>query len=255
MMERRVIAPDLAMIVSPDLEGLGFLAAWTERTGGVSEGPYRDLNLSFRQDRASHVRENRRRVARALGISPFITAGQVHGAVVAELADERRDAAAAPRERLGSADALATSRAGIPVAVLSADCVPVVLASEEEGRLAAVHAGWRGVAAGILARAVAGFGSRRSVRAAIGPGIGPCHYEVGANVVAALEKGTGGPVTSRNGDRTFLDLPATVEGELARLGVATVDRVAECTACSPGRFFSHRRDGETGRQALIAMRL
>jgi YfiH family protein len=246
------VAPDLAVIVAADLERTGFLAAWTERTGGVSEGPYRDLNLSFRHDRATRVRENRRRVARALGSPPFATARQVHGSTVAEVegAGGRSDLWV----RLDRADALATSRPGTPVAVLAADCAPLVLASEEEGRLMAVHAGWRGLAAGILARAVAGFESPASIRAAIGPAIGPCHYEVGADVISALS-GRGAAVTVRREDRIYLDLAATVEGELRGLGVPSVDRARECTACSPDRFFSHRRDGITGRQGLIAMLL
>jgi YfiH family protein len=255
-LDRRVIAPNLAVIIAADLEQAGFLTAWTERTGGVSEEPFRNLNLSFREDRAAAVRENRRRVARALGIPPFATARQVHGADVARVGPLHLGVGfSGPEKSAGRADALITSRRRTPLGVLTADCAPVVLASQEEGRLAAVHAGWRGVAAGILSRAVGGFASPRSVLAAIGPTIGPCHYEVGMEVVAELEKGMGGGVSIRDGDRLLLDLPGTVERELRRLGVPSIERAAECTACSPGRFFSHRREGRTGRQALIAMRL
>jgi len=256
VMDRRRIGPGLVILVSPSLEKQGFVAAWTERTGGVSDGPYDSLNLSFREDRAALVRENRHRLADALDIPGFATARQPHGAGISRVGTLR---AGAGFDREGGAirgaDALGTRRRRTPVAVLAADCVPLVLASQREGRVVAVHAGWRGLAAGILARAVAGFRWPEGIHAAVGPAIGPCHYEVSPDVVGAVGAGTGETVTSVRAGRLFLDLPGTVELALEREGIPQVEVAGECTACKGDRFFSHRRDGRTGRQAMIAMRL
>jgi YfiH family protein len=256
MMERRRVGPDLFVHVSPSLEGLGFLAAWTERTGGVSDGPYGSLNLSFRGDRSSLVRENRRRVIDALDIPPFAVSRQPHRSALALIGPARAGAGFHRRWRaIRGADALATGRPGIPVAVLAADCVPLVLTSPGRGVLVAVHAGWRGLAAGILARAVGRFLEPADIHAAIGPAIGPCHYEVNAEVADAVGGGAGHAVTEQRDGGLYLDLPGTVEAALEASGVRVIDRSEECTACSPDRFFSHRRDGVAGRQALVAMRL
>jgi YfiH family protein len=256
VMERRPIGPGLVVLVSPSLEEQGFLAAWTERTGGVSDGPRSSLNLSFQGDRAALVRQNRQRLAAALGIPPFATARQPHGPRVSQVGALRAGAGFHRAwKAIRRADALGTGRRRTPVAVLAADCVPLVLASQRETRLVAVHAGWRGLAAGILARAVARFRSPEGIHAAVGPAIGPCHYEVSPEVAGAVGAGTGEAVTSIRGGRLFLDLPSTVEGALRRRGIPHVELAGECTACEEGRFFSHRRDGPTGRQALVAMRL
>ncbi|HEV3474629.1 MAG TPA: polyphenol oxidase family protein, partial [Actinomycetota bacterium] len=207
-------------------------------------------------DRPSNVRHNRRRVADALGIPPFATSRQPHGSRVSGVGGGRAGAGFhRPWRALRRPDALATTRPRTPVAVLAADCVPLVLASKREGRLVAVHAGWRGLAAGILARAVRRFSRPADVRAAIGPAIGPCHYEIDVPVAQAVEAGTGRAMTEQRRDGLFLDLPATTEAALRASGVDVVERSLDCTACQPDRFFSHRRDGSTGRQALIAMRL
>ena len=131
--------------------------------------------------------------------------------------------------------------------------MPLILGSDD--RVAVIHAGWRGIAAGIVDRAVRAFVDE-SPAAAIGPAIGPCHYEVGADVVERVAAGSsGGAVSERRGGRSFLDLPATVERILRGAGVVSIERADECTACEEGRFFSHRRDGRTGRQAALAVRL
>lgn len=256
VMERRRIGPGLVVLVSPSLEEQGFLAAWSERTGGVSGGPYGSLNLSFRGDQAAFVRRNRRRLATALGVPPFATARQPHGTKVSRVGPFRAGAGFDRSWRaIRGADALGTGRRRTPVAVLAADCVPLVLASQREARVMAVHAGWRGLAAGILARAVARFRWPETIHAAIGPAIGPCHYEVSLDVAGAVSAGTGEAATTVRDGRLFLDLPATVEQALRRRGTPQVEQAGECTACEEERFFSYRRDGPTGRQALIAMRL
>jgi YfiH family protein len=137
-----------------------------------------------------------------------------------------------------------------------ADCLPVALASPPEGRLVAVHAGWRGLAAGILERAVSEFDVPAAILAAIGPAIGPCHYEVGEEVAMAVAaRSAAGVVTERRDGRLFLDLARTAMRLLRASGVPRVERADTCTACETRRFYSHRREGDTGRQALVAMRM
>jgi polyphenol oxidase len=256
--DRRPLGSSGHALVSRALDEAGFLAAFTERTGGASPEPFASLNMSLAvDDDATSVAENRGRVVEALGIPPFATAEQVHGAAVARVGPRRAGAGYRdPRSRLPDADALVTGAAGLPIAVLTADCLPVVMASPSEGVLAVVHAGWRGLVAGVLSSAARSFDDRDGVLAAIGPAIGPCHYEVGEDVADAVGAGSeAGAVTERRGGRLFLDLPGTAAGALASLGIRHVDVAEVCTHCEERRLFSHRRDGpRTGRQALIAVR-
>lgn len=251
-MERRTLADGIAVLASPALERRGGAAIFTERTGGVSSGPFHSLNLGFGVgDAAARVRRNRERLATHLRIPGFAVGEQVHGAGAARVGAGRGGAGFRSRaSAIRGADALIASRRGRPLAVLTADCVPVVLVGDEV--VAVVHAGWRGLAAGIVDRIVRRLDGR-PLAAAIGPAIGPCHYEVGQEVVAAVEEGSaaGARVERRRG-RSFLDLPRTVETALRLAGVTEVDRAGECTACHEERFFSHRRDVVTGRQAAIA---
>jgi YfiH family protein len=132
----------------------------------------------------------------------------------------------------------------------------VALASGDGRTVCVVHAGWRGLAAGILTRALAAFPEPGTVRAAIGPAVGPCHYEVGEDVALAVAAGSEvGAVTRRRDGRIRLDLAATARAALRAAGVRRIEVADVCTACEAGRFFSHRRDGRTGRQAAIAVRL
>ena len=258
--EHRSLGRRGAALISGSLGRAGFLAAFTERTGGASARPYDSLNLSQAVgDDDENVRSNRARIVDGLGLPrPFALPEQVHGARVVRVG--ARGAGAGfddPAGRVAHTDGLFTSSAGVPLAVLSADCLPIAMASPRSGVLAVVHAGWRGLAAGILARVAAVFADPGDVHAAIGPAIGPDHYEVGEEVVAAVSAGSGsGAVTQRRGGRVFLDLAATARGALRALGIEKVDLAGVCTACERRRFFSHRRDGgRTGRQALVAVRL
>lgn len=248
-MDRAGLGNDIHVLVSSLLERRGFLAAFTERTGGASDPPYSSLNLGPETgDDLAVVERNRESVIAALETPAITNARQVHGNVLVEV-NETSD-------RPGEADAVKTSTARLPLAVLVADCVPLVLASEPEGSLAAVHLGWRGIASGLIQIAASSFHDPRSLVGAIGPSIGPCHYEVSEDVAHAVDRGSGGlGVIPAGGERPRLDLGATVEATLRDMGVEEVDRAAECTACEPDRFFSHRRDGPTGRHALVAMRL
>lgn len=249
-MERRTLKGRIRALVSPELEGLGFLAAFTERTGGLSEPPFSSLNLGSQvDDPPERVRGNRGLLSDALGVGELRTVRQVHGTGVREVRGGGDHTE--PEE----ADALHTLEREVPLSVFVADCVPLALASGRDGRIAAVHAGWRGLASGILDSALAAFSQPSSVAAAIGPAIGRCHYEVGREVVEAVEASTGVAIADEAGTRPRLDLASTVEAALLRRGVPTVERAEVCTACEPDRFFSHRRDRLTGRQALVAMRL
>ncbi len=258
MLERRVLAHGMAALVSLRLESAGFLAAFSERDGGISEGPFQSLNLGLRSgDRVDAVSGNRRRLCEALGVPPFACGRQAHGSRLARVG--RRSAGAGfddPAFAFPRTDALTTAERGIPLAVLAADCVPVALADPVAGRVAVVHAGWRGIAGGVIASALRAFPEPRRVLAAIGPAIGPDHYEVGDDVARAVGASTpGGAVLSGRGTRRLLDLPATAARVLRGSGVRHVEACDACTACNPDRFYSYRRDGVTGRQGLVAMRL
>ncbi|HXF57636.1 MAG TPA: peptidoglycan editing factor PgeF [Actinomycetota bacterium] len=260
MFERRVLGEDLAVLVPLSLEAEGFGAAFTERTGGVSDGPFRSLNLGFASgDERDRVLENRRRLQAALGVGALALVRQVHGAGVVRVPGPSEGAgppgADGPSPLRPTGDVLTTLAANVPLSVLVADCVPVALADPATGQVAAVHAGWRGIAAGVLEAAVAAFPRPRSLLAAVGPAVGPDHYEVGPEVAAAVRRATSQAVVVRTGGALRLDLGATVERTLRDLGVARIERAELCTACLPERFFSYRRDRRTGRQALVAWRV
>jgi YfiH family protein len=243
------------VLVAPGLERRGVMAAFPERAGGESAPPFHSLNMGFRTgDDLLRVRSNRVRAVAAMDVPRFAVARQVHGT---ELAWVPGPAAGAgfddPGTALGPADVLVTAERVVPVAVLVADCLPIVLASDD--LLVVVHAGWRGLASGILSRAASAFQDPAGVAAVIGPAIGPCHYEVGPEVVAAVEAGSpGGAVVERRDGPVALDLRHTAVRGLAAEGIREVEAAEVCTACQPGRFYSHRRDGRTGRHAMVAMR-
>jgi polyphenol oxidase len=258
MLERRSLGDGLTALVSESLERHGFLVAFTERTGGISAPPFDAMNLSAATgDDPGAVLGNRIRVCRALDIEPFAVVGQVHGSVCFPVEAAAAGSGFDPRrggEPVAPADAMVTVSPGVSLGILVADCVPIALASPEEGRIAAIHAGWRGLAGGIVNAAVATFADPATVRAAVGPAIGPDHYEVGEEVVDAVTRLAGQATLANPLDRRLrLDLAGTAAGLLRALGIREVEAASLCTACEPKRFYSHRRDGPaTGRQALIA---
>jgi YfiH family protein len=223
---------------------------FTSRRGGVSAAPYDTLNLGvLTADDPAAVDANRDRVAALTGIARERTLQgmQVHGALVRRVRDLPGSTAA-----LADADGQATALAGVAVVALTADCLPVALVAPEA--VAIVHAGWRGIADGVLAegvRALRELGARGEVRAAIGPGAGVCCYETGPEVHARLA--SYGP-RARHGDHA--DLKLVARRQLQRVGVGEVHDVGLCTICAAPRvFFSHRRDGgATGRQAGVVWR-
>jgi YfiH family protein len=229
-------------------------AAFTTRAGGTSTAPRASLNLGAGTgDDPERVRANRTCMARELGFDPVraVALRQVHGSAV-YLADAHggRDSFAGALDGVADADAAATRHPGVALAVMGADC-PVVLAWSTDGsRVAAAHAGWRGLVAGVLEAAIATIADGGGVRVAVGPHIGPCCYPVGDEVRAALQDRFGAGV--RRGQA--VDLGACCEAALTGAGVPPerIDRVGGCTACEESLFFSYRRDGgETGRQAGI----
>jgi hypothetical protein len=235
-----------------EVELPGAHVAFTTRVGGVSEGPYESLNLGIlTDDEPERVVENRRTAAESLALDAAeIRMGwQVHGTAVLDWtpgAGSKQDGFVNPT---GAADLPKvdghTTTGSEPLLVLVADCLPVALASES--RVAMVHCGWRGLAGGILAKALSHFDS--PVVAAVGPGIGKCCYEVGPEVLDAFADVDGAA------DGRMLDLRAVADAKLRAAGVQAVEHVDLCTSCRPDLFFSHRRDdGVTGRQAGIAWR-
>lgn len=209
----------------------GATALFTTRRGGVSEGPYASLNVGLAtQDDPERVAANRERVREHAGAARLAQGRQVHGTHVV-----------IDGEGSEEADGQVTTRPGVAAIVLTADCLPVALAGP--GAAGVVHAGWRGLAGGVLEAGVAALGSG-PVAAAIGPGIGPCCYEIGDDVRAVFA----------SSERT-LDLKAVARARLEAAGVQEIHDCGLCTACDPQRFFSHRRDrGITGRQAGLAWR-
>lgn len=247
----------VAALVATGLESDGFLAAFFERIGGASTGPYGSLNGAYTvgDDRAA-VDENRRRAAAAFGIDRFCVPGLIHGTKVTAVGPARAsDGFEGPAELLAGADGTTTRTAGVGLGAYSGDCVIAILGHPGEGRVALVHAGWRGLAAGVLAAAARVFDDPRDVRAALGPAIGPCHYEVGPDVVLAVAAGSAaGVVAERRNGRHYLDLVGTTRAGLRAEGVRRVVDTGLCTACEEERLFSYRRDGTTGRHLALGMR-
>jgi YfiH family protein len=233
----------------------GATAAFSTRAGGFSEGPYASLNLGFlTDDDPALVAGNRDLLTRALGREPeaIATGFQVHGS---DLQVHRSRPYVSPWSNRGAAaakvDAQLTDRPDVTPLVLVADCVPLVLSAPDA--VAAVHCGWRGVAAGIIDRAVASICELGGIEAgvlaaALGPGIGPCCYEVGDEVGSAFRaRGHSDALAEAR-----LDLAAAIRAELERGGVDTsaIHACGLCTSCNAELFFSHRRDrGVSGRQA------
>lgn len=220
----------------------------TTRAGGRSAPPYDTNNLALHVgDDAAAVLANRRRLSGQLGVERVQFMAQVHGAGVAVVVGRATDDVA-------GADALVTTGPGLAVAVLVADCVPVVLTAERA--VGVVHAGRRGVVAGVVAAAVATMRELDGGRlvATIGPAIcGRC-YEVPAAMQADVVAVVPAAKATTSAGTAGLDLPAAVRGQLADAGVEVPEQPAICTR-EDDRFYSHRRDGVTGRFAMVAMLL
>jgi purine-nucleoside/S-methyl-5'-thioadenosine phosphorylase / adenosine deaminase len=245
----RVQTMDVLGLIDWDAPG-PYRVAFSTRVGGVSEGDFASLNLGIlTEDDPARVVENRTRLCDAVGADPdgATMAWQRHGSTVTR-AQPR--GIVTPGTVYAHCDGLWTDEPGRAMLLLTADCMPIAIARGEGERpaLEILHAGWRGLLAGIVAAGVRALGTRR-LAAAIGPSIGPCCYEVGDEVAAPFREAFGDDVV-RDGK---LDLWTSAERALRAAGVERVDRLDLCTSCDAGRFFSHRRDhGKTGRQGVIA---
>jgi YfiH family protein len=221
----------------------------TTRPGGVSEGPWASFNLGLScGDEQAHVLANRGRLNALLPNDPNWLQ-QVHGREALEV--EERGAAL-------PADAQLTSVPGLPLAVMSADCLPILLCDEKGQRVAAVHAGWRGLAGGVIEAALQRMNlAPERLLAWLGPAISGSAYEVGSEVREAFLKSASiaqygtDRIFTPHGDRWLLDLAGAARGVLESLGVSGVYGGGFCTYGEPERFFSHRRDGVTGRMASV----
>ncbi len=247
-----------------DVDGVG--ALMTTRAGGVSRSPWDTLNLGTAVgDDPAAVAENRRRFARALGARP-VYLRQVHGATVVMVS--AADAEGDPPE----ADGAVTDEVGVACVVQVADCLPVLFAAPDGRAVGAAHAGWRGLAAGVVERtlehvcALAGC-APQEVRAWLGPCIGPRRFEVGADVLQPFGADPQAPsahprfvprtdVHRPDGrPRWLADLAGLARDRLGAAGVTAIDGASACTVEEGSRFFSFRRDGVTGRHAAAVWRV
>lgn len=218
----------------------------TTRSGGVSTGPYASLNLGLRtDDDPAAVAENRVRLERLLPQAPRWLQ-QVHGSAVVD-ADEVQD----PPQ----ADASVARRPGTVCAIMIADCLPVLLADRAGTCVGAAHAGWRGLAGGVIGNTVARMAVPPDRLVAwIGPGIGPRAFEVGDDVLEAFCAATPGNrdvFKPQKSGKWLCDLPALARRALQRAGVTSIHGGDLCTYETPGRFYSYRRDRVTGRMAAL----
>jgi YfiH family protein len=249
----------------------GVRALSTFRGGGVSGAPYAALNLGDHVgDVPRAVVENRRRLGAAAGLPAepaWLT--QVHGTTVADLdaaadAEAAADAvagtqanavAAAVHAKAVAADAAFTRRRGRVCAILTADCLPVLLATASGDVVAAAHAGWRGLAGGVIEATVKALRvAPESLLAWLGPAIGPLHFEVGVEVreaLLAVDAGAEAAFQLNDRGRFMADLGRLAHRRLAALGVGRIYGSGRCTYAEEERYFSHRRDGVTGRQATL----
>lgn len=226
----------------------GARAVFTTRRGGFSSGPYASLNLGkLTPDDPDAVRRNRERLQSHVG-GRLAMIRQVHGTRVLARTSAEQVSGPVPNGDLEEADGQATQLPGVAPVVLTADCLPIALAGG--GAVAMLHAGWRGLADGVIAeglRRVREGAGDAPLAAAIGPGAGGCCYEVGEEVRRRFTSYE----AAQHG--RHLDLKAVARAQLEAAGVSEIHDVGLCTICSPPElFFSHRRDhGVTGRQAGV----
>ena len=226
-------------------DAFGIAAGFSTRLGGVSAPPFETLNVGMHVgDRSEDVLENRSRLARAIGLSPgYGFANQVHSAAISEvgLSDCGRGAHCT-ETAIAATDGLMTRARGVPLALTFADCVPIILFAPLVPAIAVVHAGWRGTAASIAASSVALLSStygvdRSSIYAVIGPAIGPCCYEVTAEVALEVEAGSGCSRSFGQDEAASADLAGahTPCAETARTDTASTDTGSHDTAAGQAR--------------------
>lgn len=252
---------NFASLSSPVLARAGFRHAFFTRTGGASDGPFRSLSFSTAVgDSHLHVEENLRRAGLTLGVPPerVLYLSQVHGnqARFYRSLEQRADLITLEGDALGGTEP--TTAYG----VRSADCVPILVADAKSGAVMAIHAGWRGLVAGVVEAGIACL--RRNTTgagtllAAIGPHISKAAFEVSEDVAAQLEAISpvaGAVERGRSSAKPHVDLRFIVTGKLLALGLARdeIDQVEGCTVLEPDRYFSFRRDGKVSGRHLSAI--
>jgi len=265
MMRRQVHENGVVTYMAEPLTQRGVTHAFTTRVGGMSRPPFDTLNLATAmaggvEDDPTAVAENFRRLRGALGVERVVRVQvrQVHGAAVWVPPAEPIKPTDAPE-----ADAMISDDPSHLLTIRVADCVPILLAGPAGRVVAAVHAGWRGLVAGVVERTLAAMAARFDVRSAeLAAGVGPCisaaHYEVGPEVAAAFEAAGLGeavrPAPTVGASRPHIDLRAAATAALAAGGVPgeAIAVSSACTYAEAREFFSHRRDaGRTGRQAAV----
>jgi len=224
-------------------------AAVTLRTGGISQGAFQSLNPALHvNDKAEFVMQNRQSISQMLKLpSEPVWLEQIHSNRVIK-ADQTT--------QLEQADASYTDQAGIVSVVMTADCLPILLASKDGTKIAAIHAGWRGLLNGVISNTVAMF-KNTPVIAWLGPAIGPDCFEIGAEVKSLFVTKSGhfSPAfKQKNEDKYLADIYQLATIELANLGINQVYGGNFCTVTDKQRFYSYRRDGETGRMATLIWR-
>ena len=240
------------MIQVPALADLpGVQHRFFTREGGVSEGLFSSLNCGYGSaDNPENVRENRRRAAAVFGLGEpdLLTVHQIHSTEVLTVADDRWTSPGAPK-----ADALVTDRAGVALAVMAADCAPVLLADAQAGVIGAAHAGWRGALAGVVQATIGAMeqlGARRAdMRIVVGPCIGPASYEVGPEFPAPfLAQDAANAAYFRAASRAghfLFDLPGYLCGRLGKDGMNAI-ATGHDTLPADAPFFSYRRNTLAG---------
>lgn len=220
---------------------------WTKRTGGVSAAPFDQFNVAHHVgDEAAAVDTNRQRLLAAMpGCTAIRWLSQVHGCAVADAA----------RSADGDqADAAVVSQPGLAACVMTADCLPVFFWQTDGRQVAMAHAGWRGLAGGVLAQTLAQFADPAQVHCGLGPAIGPSAFEVGADVVEAFADWPAAENAFQprsQAGKWLADLPGLADAWLRQAGVARVHHSDQCTVVQADDYFSYRRDGRTGRMANL----
>lgn len=222
-------------------------AVFTRRSGGVSLPPFDSFNLGDHVgDSTDAVSSNRQLLAHKLGLKSIQWLSQVHGARVINDHDWQPGI---------EADAITTKTPGFACAVLTADCLPILLANHQGSQVAAIHGGWRSLAAGIIANTVACFDTNDSLSAYLGPAIGPKAFEVGPEVreqfVALNPLLVSAFTASQNPGHYYANIYQIATQELQSLGVHRVYGGTQCTLTQSNDFFSYRRERQTGRQASL----
>ncbi len=245
-------------------EGITVPHAFTTRLGGVSEGDLASMNIGTRRgDPSENVAKNYEILGSALGFAPerAVLTRQTHTDIVLPV-DSRHHGTGLSKLDLTPCDGLVTNTPGTALVVFTADCTPILLFDPVTGAVGAVHAGWRGTAAAIAAKAVAemtrSFGCRpEDIRAAIGPNIGQCCFETDGDVPEAMVSSLGDGVLGairREGKKYYVNLKEINRQILAKAGVTKVEISELCTACNTRLFWSHRRMGASrGSQGAVIL--